>query len=180
MPHPPPGTGCQTSSTKQKNCFFSVAAEITFVFNSVILFPDPHPFPLTPIPFPMSSSTYHPPTHFPIFHLLRQAQRACGFLHGARLHSSSGHWQWPNFQAASNMDTAASAGRPVLPFPTQTLQCSVCKAIMRPWVIPQIGELTHTIWPLICLLLLIYNTVKKKLKMLKDLCIFFSFSQLCL
>ena len=45
----------------KKNCFFSVAAEITFVFISVILFPDPHPFPLTPIPFPMSSSTYHLP-----------------------------------------------------------------------------------------------------------------------
>ena len=52
----------------------------------LFLSPSPHP---TPLPFPMSSSIIPPPLH-----LFYQVQWTCVFLHGARLHSTSGCWWW--------------------------------------------------------------------------------------
>ena len=59
----------EQASPSRRHCFLSAAAEITFVFKFVIpSSPPPHLPPLIVIP--------HPPSPF---HLLCQAQQACGF-----------------------------------------------------------------------------------------------------
>ena len=71
MLHPPSGAGCQTNFTKRKTVFLFVCSCNHICFQPCDLL----------IPVPSSPSSCLRPLITYYFHLLCQAQRACGFLH---------------------------------------------------------------------------------------------------
>ena len=120
------------ASPSKRLCFFSVAAEITFVFNCV-WFPYPPPPPSSsphspPLPY-MSSSTYHPP--FPSRIPSVPNTTSMWFVHGVRLHSTNGLWHRHSIGKTQFVMVACCCSCiVVLHFPPEQCCCSPTKLLL--------------------------------------------------